>query len=76
MAKKERKPKVGDVVLYYPHESDKTAFSNGHPGPIAAIITRVWSDTTVNLKIIPDCGAVEDRSSVTFGTSKYNWSWT
>lgn len=72
---KPKVPTVGSTVLFHPPASDKVALSNRHPGPIAAIVTRVWNDTTVNLKIIPDCGAVEDRSSVVFGEKEYNWSW-
>lgn len=71
---KEKKVAVGDVVLYTPPVTDKTAFSNGHPGPIAAIVTRVWINETVNLKIVPDCGPVEDRSSVVKGTGEYTWN--
>jgi len=35
--------------------------SHFHPG----IITRAWSDTMVNVKVLPDCGAPFDSTSVT-----------
>lgn len=64
--KKLKGAKVGDIVKFHPHKDDKVSFSNGHPGPIAAIVTRVWpgDDGMVNLKIVPDCGPMEDRGSV------------
>jgi hypothetical protein len=71
-----RTPKVTDIVLFTPNPSDTVALSNSHPGPIAAIITRVWSDITVNLKIIPDNGPMQDRSSVghfSANNAGYNW---
>ena len=58
------KPYVGQVVQFMPNPSDDVAKSNSNTGYIAAIITRVWSDTMVNLKIIPDHGAMQDRGSV------------
>lgn len=72
---KTKLPKVGDVVLFHPPGSDTVARSNSNDGPIAAIVTRVWNASTVNLKIVPDLGAVEDRSSVPHGEKEYNWSW-
>lgn len=57
-------PKVGDIVLFTPNPGDDTAASNNNPGPVAAIITRVWGPQMVNLKIIPDHGPMQDRSSV------------
>ena len=75
MAKK--KVKVGDIVLYTPPVTDKTAFSNGHPGPVAAIITRIWGGEpeTVSLKIVPDCGPLEDRGSVPYSLTHKEYTW-
>jgi hypothetical protein len=49
----ERRPRVGQ--------------SNGKKmgDPVAAIVTQVWSPITVNLKLIPDHAAMQDRGSVT-----------
>lgn len=58
-------PKVGETVLFYPNPDDAVAKSNhNEDGPIAAIVTRVWSSICVNVKIIPDHGPMQDRSSV------------
>lgn len=55
------KPKIGLPVCIITAGSD----SNGHnlqPG----IITQVWTDTCVNVKVFPDCGEPYDATSQTF----------
>lgn len=65
------KPSLGRVVLYH------GVISNGaaeHP----AIVTRVWSDTCVNLTVLPDFGAPELRTSVNQDESTVQatgWRW-
>jgi hypothetical protein len=59
-----RTPYIGEIVLFTPNPDDTVARSNHNNGEIPAIITRVWSDVCVNVKIIPDCGAMQDRTSV------------
>jgi hypothetical protein len=41
------KPSLGRIVLFRSHDSNG---ASEHP----AMITRVWSDTTVNLTVFPD----------------------
>lgn len=60
----QRKPYIGETVLFYPNPGDSVAKSNYNDEPIPAIVTRVWSHGCVNLKIIPDCGPMQDRTSV------------
>lgn len=59
-----RIPYVGEIVLFTSNPGDTIAKSNFNHDEIAAIVTRVWSHGCVNLKIIPDCGAMQDRTSV------------
>lgn len=59
-----RLPKVGEIVLFTPNPDDAVAQSNHNRDEIAAIVTRAWSATCVNIKIIPDCGPMQDRTSV------------
>lgn len=59
-----RQPKVGDIVLFTSNPDDSVARSNHNTEEIPAIVTRVWSDVCVNVKIVPDCGAMQDRTSV------------
>ena len=61
----DRMPYVGETVLFKPHPKDEVARSNDNDDYIAAIVTRVWSNVCVNLKIIPDHGPMQDRASVT-----------
>lgn len=60
----ERLPKVGETVLFKSNPDDDVAKSNHNDDYIPAIITRVWSEVCVNLKIVPDCGPMQDRTSV------------
>jgi len=59
-----RSPQVGDIVLFQGNPDDSIAHSNFNHDRIPAIITRKWSEVCVNLKIIPDCGPMQDRTSV------------
>jgi hypothetical protein len=60
----QRMPYIGEMVLFTPNPNDQVAQSNHNKDEIAAIVTRVWSHGCVNLKIIPDCGPMQDRTSV------------
>ena len=71
-----RRPEIGEAVLFTSNPDDLVAKSNGNDGPIPAIVTRVWSDLCVNLKIIPDCGPIQDRTSVVHSSANpagYHW---
>lgn len=60
-------PTIGRIVHYFPGTNDAEARSNGVKvdEPVAAVIVRVWSDATVNLQVITDCGpGVLARTSV------------
>ena len=61
---KPRMPKVGEIVLFTANPDDSIAKSNHNTEAIPAIITRVWSEVCVNVKIVPDCGPMQDRTSV------------
>ncbi len=60
-----QKPYVGQTVLFMSNQDDTVAKSNHNKDYIPAIITRIFSDMVVNIKIIPDCGPMQDRTSVT-----------
>lgn len=59
-----RAPYVGETVLFTANPGDEIAHSNYNKDEIPAIVTRVWSHGCVNVKIIPDCGPMQDRTSV------------
>jgi|SRR5690242_11143876 len=59
-----RAPYVGEIVLFTANPGDEIAHSNFNKDEIPAIVTRVWSHGCVNIKIIPDCGPMQDRTSV------------
>ena len=54
-------PSLGRVVIYTQLKGEN--LHNGHADH-PAIITRVWSPECVNLKVLFDCGPVEDQTSV------------
>lgn len=49
-------PTIGRVVHYYPGPDDPTP---GDDGPLAALVTAVWTDTCVNLAIFNRNGSPE-----------------
>lgn len=57
-----RVPKVGDIVIL--HLGDNDPIQNNYAKELPAIITRVWSNTTVNLKGLPDGPGSIWRTSV------------
>ncbi len=68
-------PKVGDMVLFKQRSRDPV--TNGthiHP----AVVTRVWSDTCVNLFVMLDATGGVSRTSVVLGpldTDAEAWNW-
>jgi hypothetical protein len=70
----DQKPSIGRIVLFRTHASNGAL---EHP----AIITRVWSDTCVNLSVFPDFGEPQPRTSVNQNESldgpnqDYAWRW-
>ena len=62
------KPSIGRIVHFH-FESDVI---------LPAIITRIWSDTCVNLKIFGNSSEVindDYQTSVNQGTESGQWSW-
>ncbi len=52
------KASIGRIVIVRtPSEFNGSHF---HPG----IITHAWTDTMVNVKVLPDCGAPYDETSI------------
>ena len=51
------KPSLGRIVLFRSLDSNGT---KEHP----ALVTRVWSDTCVNLTVFPDYGDVITKTSI------------
>lgn len=62
-----RRPAVNDPVWYYPKPSDLdvvTFRAVGRPQPCAALVTFVWGDAAVNLRIWDHPGKEHVRHSV------------
>ena len=56
--------KAGQPVQYWPQSDEQDVRTNSNDGPIAAIITRVWSAGCVNLTVFPDHGQPVYKGSV------------
>jgi hypothetical protein len=75
------KPTVGRIVMYIPTTEDLKKFEDaqGNYGEsvkkLPAIITNVWSDTCVNLKVIGDAPIDLWRTSMNLGDQPGNWNW-
>jgi hypothetical protein len=72
-------PKIGDIVIFHPNIDDKECRQN-QAEIVPAIVVAVWSEDTVNLNCIPDCGtALIPRTSVIFKDNwrgeHYYWTW-
>ena len=59
-------PSVGRIVHYFPGVNDPAACANGLAGsdPVAAVIVRVWSDSTLNLRLLLDCVSTGDGTPI------------
>jgi hypothetical protein len=77
------KPTIGRVVIYNTTEADKAkmeAASTLNGGcntqdKLPAIITAVWSDECVNLKVITDGNLDLWVTSANKGDEPMNWNW-
>ena len=71
-------PTIGRIVVYNTAEQDRIAFGVSHgnvQSKLPAIITAVWSDECVNLKVIGDGPTDLWKTSVTRGPGEYQWDW-
>lgn len=55
-------PTVGRIVLFHAYATD--TYPGAKEGPQAAIVTKVWSDTCVNLCVFDANGNVMSKTSV------------
>jgi hypothetical protein len=76
------KPNIGQIVIYKLTEHDKQALSlYGSPHPnngasvAPAIIVRVWTDTSVNLKVLCDDLHNLWITSSEHGEQEHQWLW-
>lgn len=70
------RPTIGRIVIYHPcKDRQDYVYQNGHANDTPAIIVAVWSDTTVNLKVLTDGPTDVWVTSSTLGTNERQWSW-
>ena len=68
------KPTIGRIVIYRFAEHERATFNNSAE-TAPAVITRVWSDTCVNLKVLADGPYDLWKTSVMQGDGAHNWNW-
>jgi hypothetical protein len=67
----DQKPSLGRIVHFFPTTGSE---------PLAAVITRVWSDTCVNLEVFGSAAGPDETqgrfpTSVVQGPGPRTWSW-
>lgn len=65
---------IGSIVVFKFCENERNQ-QNNYATYAPAVITRVWSGTCVNLRILADGPGVDWRTSVVYGTDDYQWRW-
>ena len=69
-----RVPTIRRMVLYRPTRTDLGAYPGDEP-LLAAVVTKVWNETTVELTVLPPGGKPFFRNSVSEGTTPGTWCW-
>lgn len=79
-----RQPNVGDVVHYRPDKRHDAFHDKGHGVILPALVTKVWDDAVVNLRVCPtvDLRVLLDSScnppfvfGAKHGTNTDEWCW-
>lgn len=68
MEPKKQKPSIGRIVHFHVSKDAE---------PMAAIITKVWNDTTINVSVFNASGGVQCEDSLTFDSDSAGkcWRW-
>lgn len=72
---KTKTPHIGDIVIYKTVEQQDGSLNNNWAKELPAIVTCVWSDECVNLKVFSDGPYDEWRTSVLRGANPGQWDW-
>ncbi len=65
------KPTIGRIVFYFPTPGEPFGVA-----PCAAVITRVWKDSVVNLTVFRDgMTSVTPRMNIAQGSTPGCWDW-
>ena len=67
-------PTIGRIVIYHCDEEQKDKMNN-YQEDAPAVITAVWGDERVNLKVLLDGEENLWVTSACLGTGKREWSW-
>jgi hypothetical protein len=68
------KPSIGRIVIFHFPEALRS-YCNNNSEYAPAIITAVWSDVCVNLKVISDGPNNYWFTSCSLGSNSREWSW-
>lgn len=69
------KPTIGRIVIFNVPEYIMNGINGNKSSQLPAIIVAVWSETTVNLKIITDGQNDIWATSVSQGDGVNQWNW-
>lgn len=68
------KPSIGRIVIFHCDEQQREEMNNHQPDA-PAVITAVWNDECVNLKVLLDGENTLWITSAALGTGEREWSW-
>lgn len=74
----EQRPTIGRIVHYRVSDHDGSEIRNNAVGPgevLPAIVTRVWSAISVQLRVFCDGPTDAWKTSVLLGEEPGQWSW-
>lgn len=60
--KSRRPPQMGAIVIFHQPVGEESMGNGSFKHP--AIVTRVWGENCINVKVLPDGGSVADRTSI------------
>jgi hypothetical protein len=69
------KPTIGRIVIFNVPDYIKNGINGNKQDKLPAIIVAVWSETTVNLKVITDGQNDIWTTSVSQGDNVNQWNW-
>lgn len=71
----EQKLTVGRIVHYQVASVDDANIKHNHVELLPAVVVRVWSETTVNLKVLTDGPVDVWKTSIVQGDEPGQWNW-
>jgi hypothetical protein len=66
--------KVGQFVYIFTHNKN-FQYNGAGIGPYPALVTQVWSDSCINVKVMPSCGPIYELTSLCRAITGEEFNW-